>query len=285
MQVEVGNVDLGLDAPLAQLPSKELEVERLEADGDRQPEDAQEHERAGDVLGRRAKSERAENRHRGEGLTAALPQRLCHALEPLAHLVGQRQIEDLGPRAVHRVAERAVDALEQQHRHEADDDEDAQRAEHEQRRQQQHGAVHAERSEDSGSDEQLHRERQRVDHRVVHGEEGAELVAVDRSGDGRLEDEVDAGHEDRRDQHHAEQADEIPVAAEHLPSALSRQLRAASTRPGLALGLPGEEHRHEARCGERAGRDEHEQPRRERQEQRSGDGRARGRADQSPPRR
>ena len=237
--------------PGAEGGAEEVQVVAPQLGGPRHPQDAQRGGGQGEHDVAAALADLGQDEQRGEGLPAALAHHVDDGLRARADAVGQGHEQELRPRAVERVAQGAVRALEEERGHHPAAQRDARGAEEDQRGQHPEGAVQAEDAHDPAEHDRLHPEREQVQHHVEGGEEVAQLLLRDLPRDRALEDVVGEGERDGGHQHQAAEHLHVRVVSDH-PHRL-QQVRAALRGAGhRGRGAAGSASR--GRCRSRRGR-------------------------------
>ena len=146
-EVDRRQVERGPQRPLAQSHTEHVEVEALQLRHQRDPDERHRRGRAGEHHVAAREEALGQDQDRRERLSAALPDDVDERLRARAHARGERHEQQLGAGAVERVAQRPVDALQQQRRGEPAAERQARGAHEQERRQHPQRAVQADRLE------------------------------------------------------------------------------------------------------------------------------------------
>ena len=270
-EIQLGQLGLAAQAAQAQRFAEDVEV-RL-ADGDhegdpehRQPEDhGTQRDRAPGTDG-----DEPQDADRGERLATARADEIDDRLDALADQIGHGHEKQLGARLVHRIAKRAVEPL-QHHRcdERAARADDRSAGDHDGERKEEQPSLHACATEQPRGDEELRDEPERVGDAVERRQVLPEQTGIgDGRGELRLEEVVDDGDGDGRDQHDAEDPPREGIVEEQTdgrapgPTRVVLDATTAVTPPARRLvGRELDGGARECRQQEDAGREEHRGPR------------------------
>ena len=202
VEVERRHRDPGLDRPLVQPAPEQLHVGAPDGgDAGKEPGHQPEQDE-GEVLGRDAERQAAQDRQGRDRLAQARAGGVDGHLVPLAQPARQREVEQLDAGPLQRVAERAVEQLEEQDGQEAGRQAEPDRGAADQDRQGPERPVDPQVLEQPAGREELDQEGDGVERGVEEREERAELIGRDGGRHGGLEQEVGGGddHLGQRDQ-------------------------------------------------------------------------------------
>ena len=167
-----------------------------------------------------------EQRGGGHGLGTSAEGAVDEGLGPFARGLRHRQVDELGGDAVDRMAEAAIDSLDQEHGDEGPaGDERPDTPEEEQQRRDRDRRRHAEAAHDRAAQEQLYQQGQAVQQRVVTGEERAKTVGGYRPRHRPLEQIIDDQQAGRRQADEDRDAGEEGLVAECMEAGARRRGR------------------------------------------------------------